>query len=421
MSLATTPRRAARARYSTVKATVRYFGARHVSVSAFVSAAGGGSGRALLVCLIPAPLTAPRAPRRTRSAGTRVLFHAYLDDGGGRRLDRAPAPGRTHRCASPGAKTAAKAHELGIRRRAATGRLSPTRALPANADALLLDDGEGLLSRIATDVDCIVMDCDGVIWQGDTLLPGARESIALLREQGKRLVFVTNNSNKSRAQYVYKFDSWHHGGGEEIFSRARRRRPPEDAQVRQEGVCGWRSRRRRRAQRCRSRWTPACSTPWRARSRTGRSRPRRRRRRGDRGAGRRSRTPSWRPSLAIQRGDVCRHQPRRADAPAGMTPARRVCGGGDRVRGAPRCTRGSRARSCWSRSRAPRGHEPHAVVGDRLDPTWRPARRRRGRHRPGAQRREHATTWTTPSRRRARDEDAPRAGLHCRACCRCSA
>jgi hypothetical protein len=34
--------------YSTVKATVRYFGAQHVSVSAFVSAAGGGSERAFL-------------------------------------------------------------------------------------------------------------------------------------------------------------------------------------------------------------------------------------------------------------------------------------------------------------------------------------------------------------------------------------
>jgi phosphoglycolate phosphatase len=90
-----------------------------------------------------------------------------------------------------------------------------------NADALLLDDGEGLLSRIATDVDCVVMDCDGVIWRGATLLPGVRESIALLRDQGKRLVFVTNNSNKSRAQYVHAFE----GFGiavekEEIFSAA---------------------------------------------------------------------------------------------------------------------------------------------------------------------------------------------------------
>ena len=70
-------------------------------------------------------------------------------------------------------------------------------------------------------MDCIVMDCDGVIWQGDTLLPGARESIALLREQGKRLVFVTNNSNKSRKQYVYKFEQLGIAvEKEEIFSAA---------------------------------------------------------------------------------------------------------------------------------------------------------------------------------------------------------
>lgn len=155
-----------------------------------------------------APLTAPRAPRRphTLCRHTRPFSTHIWTMAAAVASTAPPRLGRTHRCASPGAKTAAKAHELGIRRRAATGRLSPTRALPANADALLLDDGEGLLSRIATDVDCIVMDCDGVIWQGDTLLPGARESIALLREQGKRLVFVTNNSNKSRAQYVYKFE-----------------------------------------------------------------------------------------------------------------------------------------------------------------------------------------------------------------------
>jgi phosphoglycolate phosphatase len=53
------------------------------------------------------------------------------------------------------------------------------------------------------------------------LLPGVRESIELLREMGKRLVFVTNNSNKSRKEYVYKFEQF----GivvekEEVFSAA---------------------------------------------------------------------------------------------------------------------------------------------------------------------------------------------------------
>jgi phosphoglycolate phosphatase len=128
-----------------------------------------------------------------------------------------PRLGRAHRAPSPGDGSAAKAHKLGhVRRGAATARLPPPRALPANADALLLDDGVSL-----ADVDCIVMDCDGVIWQGDTLLPGARESIALLREQGKRLVFVTNNSNKSRKQYVYKFEQLGIAvEKEEIFSAA---------------------------------------------------------------------------------------------------------------------------------------------------------------------------------------------------------
>ena len=75
-----------------------------------------------------------------------------------------------------------------------------------SADDLLVDDEAGILDFVANDVDCIVMDCDGVLWQGDTLLPGVRESIQLLREMGKRLVFVTNNSNKSRRQYVHKFE-----------------------------------------------------------------------------------------------------------------------------------------------------------------------------------------------------------------------
>mmetsp|Transcript_5293 Transcript_5293/g.19060 ORF Transcript_5293/g.19060 Transcript_5293/m.19060 type:complete len:320 (-) Transcript_5293:6615-7574(-) len=62
------------------------------------------------------------------------------------------------------------------------------------------------------------MDCDGVLWQGDKLLPGVRESIELLRELGKRLVFVTNNSNKSRKEYAHKFEQHGiHVEKEEVF------------------------------------------------------------------------------------------------------------------------------------------------------------------------------------------------------------
>jgi 4-nitrophenyl phosphatase len=39
------------------------------------------------------------------------------------------------------------------------------------------------------------------------MYPGTAETIAMLRNAGKRLVFVTNNSTKSRADYKKKFDA----------------------------------------------------------------------------------------------------------------------------------------------------------------------------------------------------------------------
>ena len=62
-------------------------------------------------------------------------------------------------------------------------------------------------------------DCDGVIWRGDSVLPGIASTLASLRAAGKKCYFVTNNSTKSRKGYKKKFD----GLGldvpaEEIFS-----------------------------------------------------------------------------------------------------------------------------------------------------------------------------------------------------------
>ncbi|KAJ0109184.1 hypothetical protein J7T55_009515 [Diaporthe amygdali] len=47
----------------------------------------------------------------------------------------------------------------------------------------------------------------GVLWSGDHLFAGIAETIQLLRSKGKRTVFVTNNSTKSRAEYLKKFES----------------------------------------------------------------------------------------------------------------------------------------------------------------------------------------------------------------------
>ncbi|KAK2984250.1 hypothetical protein RJ640_010209 [Escallonia rubra] len=56
-------------------------------------------------------------------------------------------------------------------------------------------------------VDAFLFDCDGVIWKGDSLIDGVPETLDMLRSKGKKLVFVTNNSTKSRRQYANKFRS----------------------------------------------------------------------------------------------------------------------------------------------------------------------------------------------------------------------
>jgi len=55
-------------------------------------------------------------------------------------------------------------------------------------------------------VDTLVLDCDGVLWEGNDIIQGSVESLLKLRKMGKQLLFVTNNSSKSRAMYVEKFN-----------------------------------------------------------------------------------------------------------------------------------------------------------------------------------------------------------------------
>ncbi|CAG8607638.1 3028_t:CDS:2 [Ambispora gerdemannii] len=53
--------------------------------------------------------------------------------------------------------------------------------------------------------DALLLDCDGVIWDGEKVLPGVRETLKYLRSKGKQLLFVSNNSSKSRDAYLVKF------------------------------------------------------------------------------------------------------------------------------------------------------------------------------------------------------------------------
>jgi len=49
-----------------------------------------------------------------------------------------------------------------------------------------------------------VFDLDGCVWTGDVLVPGAGEVLALLREQGRKISFLTNNSRARAATMLAK-------------------------------------------------------------------------------------------------------------------------------------------------------------------------------------------------------------------------
>jgi len=66
-------------------------------------------------------------------------------------------------------------------------------------------DTEQQKKKFIDQYDSYIFDCDGVIWQGSQLLPGAKEFLKGLHDAGKKLFFVTNNASKSRKEYHKKF------------------------------------------------------------------------------------------------------------------------------------------------------------------------------------------------------------------------
>ncbi|OTB08389.1 hypothetical protein M426DRAFT_317012 [Hypoxylon sp. CI-4A] len=69
--------------------------------------------------------------------------------------------------------------------------------------------------------DVFLLDCDGVLWSGDHLFDGIVETLEMLRSRGKRVVFVTNNSTKSRPDYQKKLTAMGIPSNvEEIFASA---------------------------------------------------------------------------------------------------------------------------------------------------------------------------------------------------------
>ncbi|XP_046574755.1 glycerol-3-phosphate phosphatase-like [Haliotis rubra] len=79
------------------------------------------------------------------------------------------------------------------------------------------DDTREFLSKY----DTVMLDCDGVLWETDhvTPIPGIPQAMSVLRETGKQVLFVTNNSIPGRNFLVDKFQRYGFKGSfEEIFT-----------------------------------------------------------------------------------------------------------------------------------------------------------------------------------------------------------
>ena len=77
-----------------------------------------------------------------------------------------------------------------------------------------------------------ICDMDGVIYHGNRLLPGAKEFVQWLNENGKNYLFLTNSSERSPRELSQKLARLGLDVGEE------------------------RSEERRVGKECRSRWSP---------------------------------------------------------------------------------------------------------------------------------------------------------------------
>jgi glycerol 3-phosphatase-2 len=69
---------------------------------------------------------------------------------------------------------------------------------------------------LADDFDGFLIDLDGVVWIGREPVPGAPEALRALLEEGKRIVFVTNNPGRPPAAYAERL----RGFGVEVGTEA---------------------------------------------------------------------------------------------------------------------------------------------------------------------------------------------------------
>ena len=143
----------------------------------------------------PRPSSSPPSPRRSRGARGPQRRRAGGRAGArrGRRRDAGPGAPRS----PPGRRRRGRAGGPGCRRRRAGRAVAP----PAqHREVGRRPRHQRRLSP--TRYDHVLLDLDGAVYVGRSVVPGAPEAIAALRAAGIRTAFVTNDPVSARADYV---------------------------------------------------------------------------------------------------------------------------------------------------------------------------------------------------------------------------
>lgn len=78
------------------------------------------------------------------------------------------------------------------------------KTIPRAAHLPINMDSEQKVIEFLDKFDTILSDCDGVLWVNNDAVPGAPSTLNKLRHMGKKIIFATNNSTKTREQFQQK-------------------------------------------------------------------------------------------------------------------------------------------------------------------------------------------------------------------------
>lgn len=66
-------------------------------------------------------------------------------------------------------------------------------------------------------IECFLLDMDGTIYLGDTVIDGTFDFLDILKKLNKKAMYITNNSSRATIQYVEKLSASDSGEGRGLF------------------------------------------------------------------------------------------------------------------------------------------------------------------------------------------------------------